>query len=248
MVNLIGTGKGKGSKESGRSSKLSSLSRPSNLLLYDPTQPPPTFTRGSSQLFSDEDEPLTLVQDLEENRDRYRAPLTDSVTVPIRSFSDKLTANIERLQQIAPDRPSRNMIISACIFRGVVYLRKDERVKELINARDRFKIAPSDVDPDIYYIIRSLASITSISGPGLSRGRINVSVPREIAGMIGGLADDIGINNTNLVTLLVMIELASEESTLKKDREELHGYAKGFFKGIKARTGAINQLLEVYGL
>lgn len=225
------------------STTLSSTTSSSNLVKF----PPPQFRRGSLRDFADEEDESTLVEDLIENKDKYKSQIGDSSTITILSFSNVLRLNLDRIQAKVPYKPSRNSIVSACLYRGVVALRKDDRVTDLINVRTRYKLVDSGVDAEINSFIGGLLNSYSLSCPGGGK-RCNVLIPREYCGMASDLANDIGMSISAVTTLTIMMALTEQEETVKGDSEVLRQHVRSFYRGVGVRVKACNALLEVYGL
>lgn len=207
----------------------------------------PKFQRASTRDFSDDDEDLSLVEDLSENKEKYKAQPGETTTVTVFAFSPIVRLNIDRIQARVPYKPSRNLIVSACIRRSVIALRKDPRITGLVNVRTRYKLADSGIDPYINLIIGNL--VNSLPLPCASGGKnVNIAVPRDICGMLSDLANDIGMSNSSVTLLSIMMPLSEQEETVKANAEEFYGYVREFFKSIGARVQACGVLLEAYGL
>lgn len=186
-----------------------------------------------------------VVHQLSKHPDRHHG---DS-SLSILGFPGFLRTNLDRIRAHVDPYPSVSKTVCCCISGGLTGISRNEQIQGLIDLKLRFDRMPAEADTDdledVAMWFRSFP--LGIPNPTFSAARrLNVAITEPVKGRLQEMADRLGLSQSSLAGLAVMVVLADQTQTAKRDRQTLEKILSLFVARIRRRQRVGEVLLESF--
>lgn len=160
-------------------------------------------------------------------------------------FPDSLLTAIDKVRHRTGVKPSRSAVIACCVEHGTKVFNEDQDVHALASMQERFNnIDPEDGDAEevVAGFFRSFSSEVAI--PGGQQKRRNLRIPEDISRPLAGLAEKLGMTQSNLAVVLIMLTLSTQPEVNAQQRERMANIVIAFLRRVKLRARGTQALIE----
>lgn len=164
----------------------------------------------------------------------------------LKTAIDKLRARVLERHRSLRHKPSFNLTAACCISLALDVINRHADVHSLISAKslfDRTDFEYADAEEMAAGFFRNFNSEIVLAGA--SKKRQNVPLPDETKKQLSALASEIGVTDSSLGVLLIMLTLSTQEVVHADQRERMAKAVSSFLGRVRWRAlGAIG-LMDV---
>lgn len=185
-----------------------------------------------------------VVHELAENKHDY----VGDNWIALLSFPGFIRTCLDRIRVLVEPRPGLSPTICCCIQGGIQVVSAHEDVlallalKRSIDSISNDKAEAEDVDEICGWFRKFQLGVGDQAMTGGARQ--NVQVTMGVKGKLFEMAGELGVSNSALALVLMMVTLSTQEDMLHQHRDYLNATVTKFYRRVRTRRRVAEALLE----